>query len=97
MKYELIISEIAETEISDAYIWYNFQKVNLGEVFRTELINAISNISKNPYAFQNRYKNIRIAYLKKFPYGIHFNVKENIITVISVFHSSRNPKIWENR
>ncbi len=97
MKYELIISEIAETEISDAYIWYNFQKVNLGEVFRTELINAISNISKNPFAFQNRYKNIRIAYLKKFPYGIHFNVKENIITVISVFHSSRNPKIWENR
>ena len=37
MKYELIISEIAEIEISDAYIWYNNQQLNLGARFKKNI------------------------------------------------------------
>lgn len=92
MKYELIISEIAEIEISDAYIWYNNQQLNLGARFKINLSETINNISKNPYAFQYRYSDIKIAFLHKFPYGIHYVVNENIITIISVFHTSRKPK-----
>lgn len=46
-----------------------------------------------------KFGEVRIAFLKKFPFGIHYvyKEKENQIIIYSVFHTSRNPEIWQER
>ena len=39
----------------------------------------------------------RVAYLKKFPYGIHYISEENTITIVALFHTAENPQKWNKR
>ncbi len=51
-------------------------------------------IQKNPTAFPQRYKFYHTALLRKFPFMIHYAVNEEKlgIAIISVLHTSRDPK-----
>lgn len=79
-------------EIEDAYLWYENKQPNLGILFEEYVDSLISSILLNPYQFQIKYRNIRICYMKKFPYGIHYEIFEHQIQILSVFHTSRFPK-----
>jgi hypothetical protein len=46
---------------------------------------------------KKRYKNLRIHFIKRFPYGIHYLFDGNDIKVFGVFHTSRDPKNWSKR
>ncbi|MEX1192123.1 MAG: type II toxin-antitoxin system RelE/ParE family toxin [Brumimicrobium sp.] len=95
--YSLSISEAAELDIRDAFLWYEDQKENLGLKFEKHFSKTIQNIRRNPLKIQIRYNQTRVAFLKKFPYGVHFNVFENEIIIIAVFHTSQSPQKWGNR
>jgi toxin ParE1/3/4 len=97
MVYELIISQTAETDLREAFLWYESQQVNLGFIFEKYFSKAIEKIQKKPLQTQIRYKEIRVAFLKKFPFGIHFTIIANQILIIAVFHTSLNPDKWNNR
>jgi hypothetical protein len=59
----------------------------------------VSFIERNPKAFAKKYDNVRTAVLNTFPFLVHYTIDEvkNIIVISAVLHTSRNPKIWENR
>jgi len=105
MEYSLSISKAAELDIRDAFLWYEDQKDNLGLTFEKHISKTIQNIQKNPLKIQIRYNQTsalsgvetRVAFLKKFPYGVHFNVFENEIIIVAVFHTSQSPKKWKGR
>lgn len=92
MEYSLSISEAAELDIRDAFLWYEDQKDSLGLTFEKHISKTIQNIQKNPLKIQIRYNQTRVAFLKKFPYGVHFNLIENEIIIVAVFHTSQSPK-----
>ncbi|MEO8088461.1 MAG: type II toxin-antitoxin system RelE/ParE family toxin, partial [Bacteroidota bacterium] len=86
MKFELQISDEAEEDIIDAFLWYEKQKSGLGILFEENLDRAFHLILSDPFIFQIRYKKIRIFFTNKFPFGIHFIVTGNTIQVVAVFH-----------
>lgn len=92
--YQIIISEAAEQDIREAFEWYELQKDDLGNAFKEQVEKALVSLKTNPLKHQIRYKSIRIYFLKKFPYGIHFNVKENQVLILAIFHTALNPKKW---
>lgn len=94
MSFKLLINDEALLDIEDAFVWYQKIEPNLSEVFEKELYLSLEQILKYPYIFQLKYKNVKVIYLKKFPYGIHYVVNEKTIIVIGVFHTSRSPKKW---
>ncbi|MFZ6053145.1 type II toxin-antitoxin system RelE/ParE family toxin [Halocola ammonii] len=94
MSYSIIISESAEVDVRDAFLWYEKQQSKLGERFERRIESAIENIKDNPLKIEVKYGNVRIFFLKKFPYGIHFTVARDEILIVSVFHTSRDPKKW---
>lgn len=65
--------------------------MNLGISFENSISKTIQQIQKNPLKVQIRYNTIRVAILSKFPFGIHYTVRENEILIIAVFHTSENP------
>ena len=72
MVYKLISSSKTESDIENAISWYMEIKKELARSFLVELRAAIKYIHLNPKKSQIRYHIVRIALLKKFPYGIHY-------------------------
>ena len=94
MIYELRISEAAENDIREAFLWYEMQKENLGIEFENHIVKTIDIVHQKPEIIQIRYNQIRVAFLKKFPYAIHFTLYNNLILIVAVFHTSRDPEKW---
>ena len=99
MAYSIEISETAEDDIREVFLWYEDQKDDLGNLFESHVSKVIESIERNPFKTQIRYGNTRIFFLKKFPYGIHFqaNEQEKSILIVAVFHTSRTPEKWTER
>jgi len=93
----LILKPLAENDVAEAAIWYNFQREGLGEEFLLALEAKFNEIQRNPYQFKIIYKNVRRAFPSRFPYGIFFITEDNIVFVLAVVHTSRNPKTWKRR
>ena len=97
MGYSLILSDEAYYDILDAYLWYESARDGLGKDFELCLEAELNRLLRNPLLYQIQHKKIRIAYIERFPYGIHFIIDKKIIKIIAVFHTSRDPENWEER
>jgi len=95
MNFKVTITEPAEKDLRDVFLWYEEKKVGLGEIFKDFFENTILSIKSNPFKFQIRYSNIRIRFLDKFPFGVHYTIFENEIIIQGVFHTSQDPSSWK--
>jgi len=52
-----------------------------------------------PTAYAMRYRNIRIAHTKVFPYNIHFYIDETKaqVVIIGIVHNKRNNALFLDR
>ena len=98
-KYFVRIEPEALNDIQKITDWYNEQQAGLGGRFKKTVIQQINSLKKDPHIFVIRYKEIRCVLVKKFPYMTHFfiNGENNIVEVIAVISTDRNPKIWTER
>ncbi len=97
MKRELTIQPEAETEANDAFNWYEDQQSGLGSEFYRELARCFEFILANPLLSRAVYRGLRKRKLDRFPYLIVYQVSDDEISVVSVFHGSRNPAVWKKR
>jgi plasmid stabilization system protein ParE len=96
MVYSISIAEAAENDIRENLLWYEDQKDSLGIRFEEHVLKAVGSIQSNPLKTQIRYGSTRVFFLKKFPYGIHFQVNEELksILIVAVFHTARDSEKW---
>jgi len=94
---QLLISDESRLDILDAYSWYESRKEGLGKDFELCLETGLTHIQQEPLLFQKRYKNLRIHFIKRFPYGIHYLIEKDTIKVFGVFHMSISPRNWSIR
>jgi plasmid stabilization system protein ParE len=84
-------------DVEEIVLWYEEQRKGLSYDFELCLEVGIHEIQRNPAAFQKRYKSVKIRFIQRFPYGIHYIVEKNKIIVLGVFHTSRSPNNWFKR
>jgi len=91
--YSIIFHPKAEKEFLESVNWYENALWGLGDNFITETTVILKHIQNNPVLFQKKKLQLREAPVKNFPFIIIYkiNEKENIIMILSVFHTSRNP------
>ena len=97
MSRELIIRPEAETDLADAFEWYEARVPGLGLEFIRTVDSLFSSIIRNPQAYPVVYKTVRRALTRKFPYEVFFIVEVGSIAILAVFHARRNPKRWQER
>jgi len=95
--FKIVIKPNAETDATKAAIWYNIQRERLGEEFLLAFEAKLNEIQLNPNQFFTVYKNLKRAFLKRFPYGIFFIIDYDTIYILAIVHTSRNPKTWKKR
>ncbi len=97
MAYNLELHEQAEQELWDAMDYYDEKRKQLGQEFAQELRAIMKTVWEHPARFPTVKDNIRKAVVKKFPYIIIFEIQEDTVFVLAIFHTSRNPDSWEGR
>ncbi len=99
MVYQLQYFDEVEADIHEAKNWYKEQKEGLEIEFATAIEKAIEHILETPKAYSIRYKKVRIAHPKVFPYNIHFYIDEpnKIVVITAIVHGKRHPKAAKRR
>ena len=99
MSYKLTFHPLAEKEYVESVVWYEKNRTGLGVQFIEEIENLLDHIEQNPFLFPRKKGGFREAPLKIFPYVIVYAVtrKGRQISVLSIFHTSRNPVLKYNR
>jgi plasmid stabilization system protein ParE len=95
--HQLQFIKEALLDIEQIVFWYEQQRKGLSYDFELCLEASVNEIVRIPSSFQKRYKTVKIRFISRFPYGIHYIFIEKQIIIIGVFHTSRSPKNWENR
>jgi plasmid stabilization system protein ParE len=94
---QIQFSKEALFDIEEIIFWYEEQREGLSFDFELCLEVGINEIQRTPSAFQKRYKDVKIRFINRFPYGIHYITNNEIITIVAVFHTSRSPSNWKKR
>ncbi len=81
-------------ELTEALDWYGEQQDNLDELFNQYFRKEVFNILHNPEIYPKSGSRYRQALMEKFPYFIIYSInkKKQVITIVSIFHTSRHPK-----
>jgi mRNA-degrading endonuclease RelE of RelBE toxin-antitoxin system len=97
LRFQIKIDIDAFNDIQETFEWYEMHLKGLGLRYKTETKKQINSLQKDPYLFSIKYNEIRCRKIKKFPFLIHYTIDDsfNIITILAVFHTSRNPEIWK--
>ena len=87
----------AEAEISEAVAYYNEQSPGLGYEFAAEAKDALLRLELFPNAWPVFSCRTRRCMVRRFPYGILYQVRPDFVLVVGVMHLSRDPKRWQDR
>ncbi|MDN3670663.1 type II toxin-antitoxin system RelE/ParE family toxin [Echinicola jeungdonensis] len=83
MPYNYQLSEEAESDVFESYLWYEKQKKGLGEEFLDAIDAAGKAIASNPTTYRVRFKKkVRAFVIDRFPYLVLYVVNGNDIDVI---------------
>ena len=77
--------------------WYEQQRPGLGSAYLDRVRDVFGRIAANPQLHGIVYQDVRKAVVRKFPYVVLYKEEAGDVVVIAVFHSARNPAIWQGR
>ncbi len=98
MAYRLKFSTRALREIGEAQEWYESQNPGLGEEFIAALELQLKRLEQAPLLYADVIPNVRRALLPRFPYGLFYAVRGDLVHVLAVLHDVRNLSRWpQNR
>ena len=87
----------ANEDLLEARVWYDKISPKLGERFALAVEATVEAVAQHPLQFPVVYRSRRRAGVRRFPYGIFFEMQDNRIVVIACFHGRRNPRRWQSR
>ena len=71
--------------------WYEKQRPGLGRDFEAAIERALFRACSSPRRFREVVPAIRRVRVQRFPFGIYFRVRGNLLIVLAIFHARRNP------
>jgi plasmid stabilization system protein ParE len=87
----------SDADIEAAIDWYESEQPGLGLEFLDELRAAYLRILDGPLKYAVLRSGIRRALTRRFPYGVYFSIEDDIILIIAVLHTARDPAEWQFR
>jgi plasmid stabilization system protein ParE len=91
MKFELVLSKLTQQQIKDAIDYYqSIEHSTVKDDFLNDFYSSVERLKTNPYYrfWTDKYRGMR---LDKFPYIVFFRIQDNMVKIVSVFHTSQDP------
>lgn len=87
----------AIAELREAIRFYEEKSLGLGRRFFEEVNEFIGRIVANPTRYSERIAGVHRANLLRFPFHIHYLLKDEMIAVVAIAHNKRRPFYWKSR
>ncbi len=94
MAYRLKFSSRAVREIGEAFTWYEEQSKGLGAEFELAFELQLKRLEQVPLLYPEVILGVRRTLLPRFPYGVFYTVKTEVVHVLAVIHHARKPLRW---
>ena len=97
MKPTLVFDPEATSEFDEAYNFYQNRRFGLGDEFSGAIRTVILGILAHPKRHSVVLGDTRRARVIRFPFVVYYRIESSTIRIVSVFHTSRDPKAWQSR
>lgn len=87
----------AQTEYDEALDHLTGVSAALGARFEAAVRQAFAEIGANPYQYAVAQADVREALVPGFRYAVYYRVLPARVEVVAVFHTSRDPAVWQAR
>ena len=95
--YRLAIQPEAQSDLDQAYKWYENQRSGLGSEFIRCVEAVFERIRETPQLYPTVHKTVRQTLVKRFPYVVCYVFEGECVDIVAVFHGHRDPTAWESR
>jgi hypothetical protein len=91
---KLLITPEFKLDYSEYYKYYISINTQVARTYKQEVKESLEKIKHNKY-FEIRYSEIRCLPLFKFPFMVHYKIEDDVIYILALIHTSRDPlKHW---
>ncbi len=97
MAFELIFTPEAQQDVDESYVWYEEQRIGLGEEFLGCVDACVQGILRMPELYVKVHLDYRRALVRRFPYAIFYEYTDGRLIFYGIFHASRDPRKWRGR
>ena len=97
MTLPVILGDEASAEFDEAFDYYESQRPGRGADFVARVEYVLDRLGAHPLRHGVVFADIRKALVPDFPYCVFYRPLGTHVEVIAVFHSSRDPAIWQGR
>ena len=93
----VVLTSATEADLAAVLDWYDAEAPGVGLLFLDEFDALLRRLAANPQQFLRVRGDVRRAGFRRFPYGLHFRVRHDVVEVIACLHASRAPLSWQAR
>lgn len=93
MNRVLVVKELAAENLISAFLWYEKQRFSLGNEFLEEWEVLAEYLSLHAESCEIKYKEFRMAHLKRFPYVVIYEIEGEMVIVYNVINTKRHPSM----
>jgi plasmid stabilization system protein ParE len=97
MSLPVVFRRAARVEFDDAADWYEQQRAGLGAAFTAAVQRVLDQIAAQPDFYAKVTRSVREALVPGYPYCVYFYEEPSQVVILSVFHTARDPSIWQAR
>ncbi|HVJ84793.1 MAG TPA: type II toxin-antitoxin system RelE/ParE family toxin [Caulifigura sp.] len=97
MSTRIVINPLAEQDLQDARRWYEQEQAGSGEGLVAEVEAVLRRIADAAGTHERIRRDVHLILVKRYPYAIYYRMEGELAVVLSVMHTSRNPREWKRR
>ncbi len=87
----------AVADITSSFLYYESQRLGLGQAFEEELGHVLDLLLEMPEMGPVAYRQLRRILLKRFPFAIYYRTDTIVVEVRGVIHTSQAASQWRGR
>ena len=88
----VLVKPEAYADLASAFEWYQAIQPELAQRFAAEFDQVLDDLEHFPFRYPPGYHQFRRARLINFPYYLFYRLDAGRLVVISLIHSSRDPR-----
>lgn len=97
MNLRLSFHPLTEEELNEAALYYETVSSGLGNAFIDEAERTVQQILGHPKAAPEVRRGVRRKLMRKFPYGVLYSIRGDVIRILAIMNLKRRPFYWRGR
>jgi len=93
----VVFRRAARDDVREIHRWYRAQRPGLGAEFLRSPEVCIAQIERTPELYPVVDEETRRGRLRRFPYVVYYEVRDDEVLVLAVWHHRKNPRGWRDR